>query len=229
MSAVKTKVKEKPILFTEEMIRAILEGKKTQTRRLVKRPLPEDLILDNQGFSTFTPKSYYSIRGVSKSYGGYGEWFLKLKYQKADTLYVKETYHPYGWMDAMKEPGNRLTQDVEYRATTEYNPFDMKWKPSLFMPKKYARIFLKVTGLRVERLQDISEEDCLKEGIRRATKDDNLYKFGLPSLAWTDWKLTGKEAYSLLWDSINSKKVGCLWEENPFCWVINFEVLEIKK
>ena len=163
----------KPILFSTAMVRAILDDRKTQTRRIIK-PQPEGRGLRWCPFD-----------------GGYWETWHGDKVN--DTwcrndggLYVRETY-------AIGEEENA----VIYKADNPTLP--VKWKPSIHMPKKYARIFLKVKRVYIQQIQDITDEECQAEGIR----DENP-----------------KEAFQRLWQKTYGKEA---WDKNPWVWIIEFE------
>ena len=139
----------KPILFSTPMVQAILRGEKTQTRRIVKY---SKIINDPKiGFSAFTGNDHFEVRGVHEN-GQYGGSLFKMKYKVGDILWVRETFQIL--------PPNM----VFYKADTD-NIASGNWKPSIFMPKDACRIFLRVTKIRIERLDAISETDAIKEGI----------------------------------------------------------------
>ena len=187
----------KPILFNTEMVRANLDGRKSCTRRLVKGFVPDDAIW---GYTAFTPKGYISCRGTFAD--GYGEKFFKLLYQTGDILYVRETWKkaPNGYYYYESWQRNDIA-DIT------------KWKPSIHMPKEAARIWLKVTDVRVKRLQEMWASDVSKEGIRfnKPTAADEMLK-----------------AFAKLWDSTIKKTVldRYGWDANPWVWVIEFERCE---
>ncbi len=163
---------EKPILFSGEMIRAVLDGRKTQTRRVVK-PQPVGL---------------WAAPGKSRC--PYG--------QPGGRLWVRETFYP--------ERSHR--GPVSYRATwpRDDDPPDGGWKPSIFMPRWASRITLEIVSVRVEQVQDISEDDARAEGVDDGTGQTRpLHPY---------W-------FRALWDSINSKR-GYGWEKNPWVWVVAF-------
>jgi hypothetical protein len=185
----------KPILFQTEMIRAILEGRKTQTRRIIKPQPEEDIKLigpemynpalaDKNGFLYPGPEVF----GV---YTYDGEFGVKFPYGKVgDVLWVRET-----WRGIEQETGGFR---YEYKATEKINLVD-KWKPSIFMPREAARIFLEVTDLRVERVRDISEEDARAEGVSSIM------------------------SYKGLWCKINGPGS---WDSNPWVWITTFKRIE---
>lgn len=214
----------KPILFNTEMTQATLENRKTATRRVIK-PQPVNGIR----------KSVFVPSGLEDGHGRE----IKPKYKVGDILYVRETWqciNPY----SDKEYVYKASCDEDYASDIG------KWLPSIHMPKEAARIFLRVTDVRVERLQDITEEQAEREGIRGYSKDGKLYKYAV-SLDWWDeyhrkytskisggtaWQDMPKNpwvAFMYLWDSTiekqNLDKYG--WEANPWVWVIEFERVEV--
>jgi hypothetical protein len=189
----------KPILFNTEMVRAILDGRKDATRRIVKGFIPDDAVW---GYTAFTPKGYISCRGTFAD--GYGEKFFKLPCEPGDILYVRET-----WKKAPN--GYYYYEDWQRNDIADVT----KWKPSIHMPKVAARIWLKVTDVRVERLQDITSEQISREGV----------EVEYPHV------LNGEEkryAFSTLWNSTikksNLDRYG--WNASPWVWVIKFERCE---
>lgn len=214
----------KPILFNTEMVEAVLDWIKHCTRRVVKGYIPKDAQF---GYTAFTPKGYISCRGTFKD--GYGEKFFKLPCQKGDILYVRETF---AWcpcwdcgMESICNQGkDRRYHDEKkeygcymYRASCEDNEYPSVdiWHPSIHMPKKAARIWLKVTNVSVERLQDIDINGIRSEGLGSAA-----VHAGDMDIALEEWKI--------LWDStINKFDIDIYgWGANPFVWVIEFERCE---
>lgn len=197
----------KPILFNTEMVRAILDGRKVVTRRLVKF-LPGE-----------NPQWTGYIKDGPMLYNGKNEPCVrKAPYQPGDILYVRETWSEWtggylykAWEGPFPQPGESAV---------------MKWHPSIHMPKEVARIWLKVKNVRMERLQEITEEQARNEGVGSpfdyADNDDF-------------WELTGRNelpadvaAFSALWDSTVKKSNidTCGWDANPWVWVIEFERCE---
>lgn len=187
----------KPILFNTEMVRAILDGKKTCTRRIVKGAIPDDAMW---GYTMFTPKGCASCRGVYAD--EYGEKFFRLPHQQGDILYVRETWCKGSWMN----------EKERYYYKADDNDFHCVWHPSIHMPKEAARIWLKVKDVLVERLQGIDGKGCVKEGIEEEPLKDVGEEFV-------------KGMYHDLWDSTIKKsdidRYG--WDANPWVWVIEFE------
>lgn len=204
---------ERPILFNTEMVKAILDGRKTCTRRIVKGYIPKN---GEFGYTAFTPQNAISCRGTFETnYQEYGEKFFKLPYQKGDVLYVRETWHKY-----TKRIGNgencRMAEFFGYKASVK-NSEDANepWKPSIHMPKKAVRIWLKVTAVRVERLQEITIDGIRSEGL-----SSMAVHAGDMEIALQEWKS--------LWNSTIKKSdldtYG--WDANPYVWVIEFERYE---
>jgi hypothetical protein len=184
----------KPILFSREMVRAILAGHKTQTRRVIKpsgkhRDIDISL-LDNP----------YQIQGL-----------FKPPHKPGDYLYVRETWHTE-WTY-----GSRIFYRADFTGTTEEvycldKMTKFKWQPSIHMPKAAARIFLRVTDVRAERLQDITEEDAIAEGVRIGIGGEPYFSC--------------RDAYLALWDSQYAKR-GYPWGSNPWVYVYKFERVEV--
>jgi hypothetical protein len=168
--------KERPILFSGPMVLAILEGRKTMTRR-VRKPQPK--LFDTTARMV-----------IGCPYG-----------QPGDRLYVKETFLPWDASGGVEK--------YLYRATEHGTAYDGSWKSPLFMPRKASRITLEITGVRVERVQEITWEDAKAEGI---TYD------GFPDSACEFYR----QEFKILWDSINAKR-GFGWDVNPWVWVIEFK------
>ena len=205
----------KPILFNTEMVRAILDGRKDATRRIVKGFIPDDAVW---GYTAFTPKGYISCRGTFAD--GYGEKFFKLPCEPGDIMYVRET-----WCDDRQFTREDTPGRYFYKASEE-DGFTVKWHPSIHMPKEAARIWLKVTNVRVERLQEITDEQAKREGIQ--------YDECPTGFTWkqeTDMHncyTTPIGAMQALWNSTIKKsdldRYG--WDANPWVWVIKFERCE---
>ena len=178
-------IKEKPILFSTDMVRAITDGRKTQTRRIAKTDKPP--------------------------------------YKAGDILYIRET-----WAQA---PNG----DYLYKAHSMYKEmgdadFSFYWNPSIHMPKAAARIFLEVTNIRKERLQDITEEDAKAEGAEFYSPFD-LKQMPLSLVLClpngnTVLKKTFRTGFYKAWQEINEKNRHAHWNSNPTVWVIEFRTKE---
>ena len=186
----------KPILFNTEMVKSILDGRKTVTRRAIKLDL---------GLAD-TDKNDSSYLKIPDEYGDYHDAKDLCKYQVGDILYVRET-----WQDLSDDKGEYvyLADGDKGLADRDWGVIkakDIKWRPSIHMPRKAARIFLKVTDVRIERVQDITEKQVAKEGFVSSfdMESDTLYFF------------------AKTWDNIYKDK-GFGWESNPYVWVVVFE------
>lgn len=189
-------MKERPILFSGPMVRAIRANQKWQTRRIVR------------GDWTYThPACPAGMCGVYRNDDGtFTGQYLDCPYgQPGDRLWVRET-----WAQHTIE-GDTYTV---YRADSEPDGDGAPWRPSIFMPRVACRIVLEITGVRVERLQDISEADVQAEGVDAYAK---AYCSRLP-----EDELTAVEYYEGLWDSLNKAR-GYGWDSNPWVWVLTFE------
>lgn len=213
----------KPILFNTEMVRAILDGRKTVTRRLVKHDV--DAILNSPYHKEHPEVQDKQI--ISK--------LCMPPYHQGDILYVRETWN----ICNMCADGNTIVfiykankseeesaievkvsdelYDKYERSMAENNP---EWRPSIHMPKEAARIFLKVTNVRVERLQEITWQEAAREGCYGSTSDEPDPLFHLPTL---------RGEFQKLWNSTIKKseldRYG--WDANPWVWVIEFERISI--
>lgn len=224
----------KPILFNTQMVLAIMDGRKSCTRRMVK-PQPDEKHTYPLSFVTdSTKKKEVGCFGFGiNEYGGSIQ-YAKPQYQQGDILYVRETWERFEcWNCEGDERGNCPKEPKKsvlyktcgcymYRATDEING-DAKWHPSIHMPKEAARIWLKVTDVRVERLQDITEDGAKAEGAN--------WKNG-KNVGWEEkmWR-TAIERFAKIWDSTIKKsdldRYG--WNANPWVWVIEFERCEKPK
>jgi hypothetical protein len=197
-------VTDRPVLFSTPMIRAILEGKKTQTRRVVTASNSEvarkwntldfaDAYADPGGTWLFGPGPYLKVKCPSDD----TRHRVYPRVQPGDRLWVRETFI------VMPFPDSRDPTDVVYYADADelirrgFRP----WRPSIFMPRWASRITLEVTTVRVERAQSISARDALCEGVAPPCILDNFQR---------------------LWNSINGKRPGCAWASNPWVWVVEF-------
>jgi hypothetical protein len=230
-------MKELPIIFSGPMVKSILHGKKTQTRRIVS-PQP-----------TYLP--HLAMWGWKQVAGGGSEisWAQDMadpimEYcpygQPGDHLWVRESW---AMRTAVYSDGIERTS-ICYAATPKYGirvpgclrnvdqmcylhvstPLEhhgwgwpIKWRPSIHLPRKYSRITLEITSVRVERLQYISDDDIVAEGIDYMVEKDG-------SLSTT----FNRQAFATVWDKINGKRNGCAWTNNPWVWVVEFEPLSGK-
>ena len=208
---------ERPILFSAPMVRAILDGSKTQTRRIVKVQ-PPATTSDVFTFHHPDPREHF--------YAFDGDALLDWAYpcplgEAGDRLYVRETWqhsnHPFGpydadclvfyradYMDNPHGPDGEKSPEGKYR----------EWRPSIHMPRSASRITLEITGVRVERLNDCSRADAVAEGAPPSHPSIDVVsrQFGYPDFS-RSW-------YAQLWEQINGAGT---WAANPWVWVIEFK------
>lgn len=201
----------KPILFNTEMVIAILEGKKTVTRMVVK-PQP--------------PRATHLM--CARGQWAWALWedgdkhWIKAPYDSGDILYVRETF-----CSIPVYPDGEISYKnmYYYKADGDFRPVGWRgnWQPSIHMPKEAARIFLRVTDVRIERLQDITDEGAKAEGAN--------YHNGKNVGVEEKMSRTAIERFAEIWDSTikpkDRDKYG--WDANPFVWKIEFERVEIEK
>ncbi|KVS08142.1 hypothetical protein [Burkholderia multivorans] len=212
---------ERPILFSGPMVRAILEGRKTQTRRVVRHQ-PPAATREVFTFPHPDPRTHYwAFDG-----GSLLDWSHPCPQGEiGDRLYVRETWqhsnHPFGpyesnclvfyRADYLDDP---LGPDLERSA----DGIRREWRPSIHMPRAAARITLEITGVRVERLQSISESDARAEGVTIEEHHTRGYCAGA-------YRPPSIRAFHDLWDSLNAAR-GHGWDVNPWVWVVEFRRIE---
>jgi len=200
----------KGMTFSTSMVRALIDGTKTQTRMVI---MPQPKTCDD---FTICPDGGHGICGCDR--GDLCHLALpKSPYQPGGIIYVRETWAPapdiegdgprYLYKADTTVGGAILLQDGD--AKIAYIPSE--WRPSIFMPKAAARIILRITDVKAERLQDIRIRDSISEGVN--TKSLHVY------------------AFSLLWDSIHAKRKGGIyaWKRNPWVFAYGLELLEVRK
>lgn len=246
----------KPILFNTEMVRAILDGRKTCTRRVIK-PQPDEKHIYPLGYVTdSTEKKNVGCFGFGiDEYSGSVQ-YAKQPYHPGDILYVRETWqcwraHRYeatadirfraGGDDVRLQFANGSTDSIDrYDFDTfvhKWFSHNGEWKPSLFMPKEAARIWLKVTDVRVERLQEIDEDGVWDEGFKfkppcltRVSADGHTCELDGPCMSsikycdMTMGELFGRELWNRTIKKSDLDRYG--WDANPWVWVVEFERCE---
>lgn len=203
--------KERPIIFSGPMVRAILEGRKTQTRRVVKRS--GDMEFDPVG-PHYGP---YWLPYATKADGKDAK--VRCPYGKpGDRLWVRETHAVVPRSAFRCSTGVQQTLSpnnehdaVIYREGWERSTGGIRWRPSIYMPRWASRITLEITGIRVERLQQISEADAMAEGCPLVNPDPFIPGHGASSAS--GW-------FSDLWEQIHGAGS---WEANPWVWVVEFQ------
>jgi hypothetical protein len=205
------------------MVQAILEGKKKQTRRIIKpQPLVHNEVVKmpiaiaeySKIISKYAKKGYTQIYTKGQLEGMIGPL---CKYKIGDILWVRET-----WQHTKVLNINPEDENYGYVYKADDQPWEdcegWKWKPSLFMPLDACRLFLKITNIRAERLQDITESDAIAEGVQN---EFDTFRNYLDKEEMGSYTLSAKESFETLWESINGEQS---WKENPYVWVIEFEI-----
>lgn len=238
-------MKERPIIFSGEQVRAILDGEKTQTRRVVNmdnlKVIPRHKVRGDFPFSNLEVKGNQKTKGVIHGAGAVsckatsgkllglrpGEFDFVCPYADGKTLLdksidlngvwrIEPSNNQRLWVRETFQYGLCTKSPVAYRAT--HKPSDLeagwdepiKWRPSIHMPRWASRITLEITSVRVERLQDISEQDANAEGGRLIDNLEVCYQ-------------NHRAYFSCQWDSINGKDKSKNWIANPWVWVIEFK------
>lgn len=213
----------KPILFNTDMVRAILEGRKTVTRRVVKF-LPG-----------FNPKWTGYVPDGAVLYGSNNIPAAKAPYRPGDILYVRETWRlvDFDYIDGKWSANVSYKADCGIGPRLRYLPHGSDercgWRPSIHMPREAARIFLRVTDVRVERLQEITNEQAQAEGTEPFMMTADVDKPD-EEKRWQEM-LPALSMFPALWDRTIKKADRALygWDANPWCWVIEFERCERPK
>lgn len=224
-------MRERPIIFNADMVRAVLDGRKTQTRRIInwRRTQAQEIVERDDG--TMWPWSEDCENG--------GDYWHDCPFGAVgDRLWVRETF---GF--EIRSVGGSPHEQLVYRASKpdavrlydcNGKPQPVKWTPSLHMRRKHSRITLEITGVRVERLQDISDADACAEGIRqgiRRTDDSegnepvycNYLAANLNDAG--EWFERPIDSFFSLWESIYGAES---WQHSPWVWVIEFKRVEVE-
>ncbi len=212
-------MRERPIIFNAEMVRAILDGRKTQTRMVIKPQPP------HWTWNTFS----FDERCIDVRFAGNEKpYFVICPYGvPGDRLWVRETWCEYGDVD-YDDQVLEGTEKIYYRADNPKFPYSFfvreggehkeypAWNPSTHMPRWASRILLEIINVRVEQVQEISLDDCIQEGVPQFSFARGALSDNPPDPRWK---------FIELWDSINAKR-GYPWSSNPWVWVIEFKIVE---
>jgi hypothetical protein len=244
---------DRPILFNGEMVQAILDERKTQTRRIIKPQPDRSLVLgDTLKTWTYDPdgkpclalawRDLWSHPGMDLAgaafcpYGAPGDRLWVRETWIADPPH-DDTWDYYLFSDGAHENFDALPEryknpkHVIHRAS--WSGPDLRWRPSIFMPRWASRITLEVVNVRVERVQEIGRDDAIAEGMMYQDTGKNQWGNPRPSWTWNKDHLgsaddcldTPQFAFGNLWNEVNEKR-SYPWEVNPFVWVIEFRRVE---
>lgn len=209
-----------PILFNTEMVRAILDGRKTVTRRVVKEIPVETHRIEENVFPDGHKDFEYHWGVFRADVHGFLDFanIVVPPYQPGDILYVRETWQECEWGYLYRAWPKGLHQPGTYKG--------MPWRPSIYMPKEAARIWLKVTDVKVKRLQEIDNVHILAEGANQCAVSHYIKQMSEESDEWVHVAYTVE--FQQLWNSTIKKadfdRYG--WDANPWVWVIKFERCE---
>ncbi|MEZ2793178.1 hypothetical protein [Proteus terrae] len=199
-------MKERGIIFNAEMVRAILDGRKTQTRRVMNN---QPCTLSGETISV--QQDDFNFRWAGDLHNDTSGWFHCPLGKIGERLWVRETWRKFDFSDecgCSEYPcGCPENGAIIYRATQDGG--ESKWRPSIHMPRRYSRITLEITDVRVERLNDISNDDAKSEGCWYGRGG------GVPDKA-----LTPSDQFPTLWEEIYGDGS---WSSNPWVWVIEFK------
>lgn len=202
---------DRPILFSAPMIQALLDGRKTQTRRLIN---PQPATFQTEDGECEVKAVQIAGEAMPRIATGRVITLQKIRFAVGDRLWVKETWAVASvFIDVVEvryrasERGSHseYVEQVPIERATKYTPTWPKWKPSLFMQRWASRLTLTVTDVRVERLQDISEADAKAEGVEMIARRNY------------------RDGYAVLWNSLHDKP-GERWDDNPWVVAISFDV-----
>lgn len=215
-------IKERPILFSGPMVQAILDGKKTQTRRVMK---PQPCPYGQKGDRLWVREAFAEVHPCQIDEGRYSRPSPAgipgpppVSYR---TIYRADGDYPHLHFTDGYPYRERCTPNCKHDHSMLHPEETFNgWSPSIYMPRRCSRITLEITEIRIQRVQDISEEDAEAEGVECFDPENDAPVCRVPGL--TDWDYSfAQEAFRFLWDSINAAR-GYGWESNPFVWAISF-------
>lgn len=229
-------MKEHPILFKTEMVQAILNGHKSQTRRIIT---PQNSIVGEgkvdwndfcwDGTEVYKDTCQHGHTEIHKAPLPFADGIkLHVPYKYSEDCTIYRIYPKWDIGDRLwvKETFLIATDNsIIYRADNNMERHEGIWRPSIFMPRWASRITLEITDIRVQRIQDITEEDAIAEGAQAGyiLASPTIFHKGLPG--YTETPKDYRMGYMRLWDSINLKR-GYGWDNNPYVWVISFKVIK---
>jgi hypothetical protein len=227
---------ERGMIFNDEMVRALLDGLKTQTRRIVNwRGLSEGLNLNFSGLKVCEYPKGWVIESDSRSSCEWRSQPTPCPYgADGDRIWVRETFSCIGNEDGhpvdtdgnlcSREDAQRIYRASAIKKSNNYGlwtspdgfDFEGAWTPSIHMPRWASRVLLEITAVRIERLNDISEKDAQAEGVTQL--QEGFWKHYQPG--WTQHQLSARGSFATLWDSIYGEGA---WDRNPWVWVVEFK------
>lgn len=229
-------IKERPIIFSSAMVHALRDGRKTQAREVIRGTI--------NSFHLGKLLASWPLSGCQEFSDGFAvfqvqdsvdswtsETVISRHGKPGDLLWVKETWAK-GVLGYESQGGYLYKADL---IAENDGPIEIKWMPSIHMPREASRIILEITDIRIERLQSIAEEDAIAEGLKALRKDIGhpvTVKYGIPDLdglpgddnlgwPWQQWNASPVNAFQTLWDSAHADDYP--WDLNPWVWVVDFK------
>lgn len=221
-------MKVRPMIFNSEMVKALIAGDKVVTRRPVS-PQPEPSGRGYDWWPSNKLETMVQVGGFEEIDCDYKLEFVKETVRDAspianvgDLIYVRETFRLFNNSDecGCSEHCSCPPTGTPIYLATSGDDSESKWKPSIHMPRSLSRITLKVTDVRIERVQGITEEQCWKEGVEHIDGQFDIYQLSEMARTFEGTFEDAKSSFACLWNSIYNN-----WDQNPYVWVIEFEVI----
>ena len=208
----------KGIIMSAESVRAIMDGRKNQTRRVITpQPWTQHPLAEGKEviFVEHMPGHWgFKLKGEKHLPGVLTTCLEKPSYKPGEVLYVKETW-------SISNGNGAYPDGYFYKADKSYHM--VNWRNPMYMPRVAARIFLRVSKVRAEKVKDISENDAIAEGIEYSERGPlHWHILNLDPNGYYNYE-THTEAFGEIWDKLNGKKPGCAWAYNPYVWVYEFK------
>ena len=224
-------MRERPILFNAPMVRAILDGRKTQTRRPVK---PQPVMQDGWVGGAYWQPKKSPAHGFPERFCIRDIVAMCPLGQPGDRLWLRETHRATDVLGGgIHYAADNLVRTFDGNEPAEAHGMAVteRWRPSIHMPRWASRILLEITDVRVQRVQDIGEADALAEGLATVTKDGTTWKFGIPDAdglpgtddigwPWTKWDRDPRKAFATLWNDTYGPDA---WDRNDWVWAVTFK------
>lgn len=214
---------DRPILFSGSMVRALLEGRKTQTRRVLKPQPPVGARYSGVHFASDEAPTWFFNSPV-------GPRKVRQAFEDGDRLWVREAWRTSSWDDVFSPAGlqpDSTSWRYEADGVTSHDDIASygRLRVSMHMPRWASRLTLIVTDVRVQRLQEISEADAVAEGIEPDDDGLSVWRCYAPEPKLQDYWLSPTESYRTLWNSLNAHR-GYGWEANPWVAAVTFDVVK---
>lgn len=205
---------EHPIIMQGESVRAIIAGRKTMTRRVIRPQPPDWFVRGREPFEVAPGRWGFAAPGPVRAC--HSEDTLRCPYGAAgDRLWVRERWAAQHEADHLR-PREMVPQEIRIHYAATEDRGGLLWRSPLYMPRWASRLALEVVGVRVERVQDISAEDCIAEGLSTTLREH-------------DAVCDLRAAFADLWDRVNGKRPGCAWADSAWVWVVTFRRLDAKE